>query len=404
MAIKIFSRSLILCVVLHFSLPVYANEILSENLHREKGSPIELMHGLEISAGATFIIQGASKTNYSDQSGSLNKNRTDASYSADIELYKEFKDIKGSAFAHLEIGQGAGLDDHMSLYSSVNRDAGDSEAKVELTELWYEQMLFDDKVVLTFGKLDPTVYFDNNEVANDETTQFLSSIFRNSPVVEFPDNSAGIRLGYTPVDWLALEYGLFDGTASWNKIGDSLFNIGQIAFKTNFMDLSGNYRFYGWYNNTRHTKWQDDEKEKEAGYGFGISIDQKANDIVTLFARYGWQDPKVYNPELTATGDFEYSLEHAWSAGFQVEGKPWGRENDILAFAIGQAIASDDYKKATSRLGKSEGHLEAYYKIHVNDHLSVSPDFQYIWNPFGKDIADSTNRICVFGVRAQVDF
>jgi carbohydrate-selective porin OprB len=103
-----------------------------------------------------------------------------------------------------------------------------------------------------------------------------------------------------------------------------------------------------------------------------------------------------------------YSLTHSWSTGFQVEGKPWGREKDILAFAVGQAIPSKDYKKYGTQISdlkaKPEGHLEAYYNIHINDHLSISPDFQYIWNPFGRDIADDTSGIFVGGMRAQVDF
>ncbi len=376
-----------------------------ENLHRVPGEPIQLMEGLELGAGGTMIVQGANNLNYDEDGRTEKKSRTDGSYSADVTLGKEFEEIGGRAFLHLEAGQGAGLDDNLTLYSGVNRDAGDSAAKVEVTEFWYEQGLFKDKAALTFGKLDPTAYFDQSEVANDETTQFLGSIFRNSPVVEFPDNGAGIRFAYLPVEWVELGYGLFDGSGSWEKIGDNLFNIGQAHFKTNFLGLPGNYRFYGWNNNVDHTKWLDSEKNKEAAYGFGLSFDQKLNDIVTLFTRYGWQNPKVYNPELTAADGSNYSLEQSWSAGFQVEGKHWGRENDVFAFAVGQVMPSDDYKKANEGyLAKAEGHLEAYYRIHVNDHLSVSPDFQYIWNPFGKDISGNSGGIFVGGLRAQVDF
>jgi carbohydrate-selective porin OprB len=375
-----------------------------ENLHRVPGAPIQLLEGLELGVGGTMILQGTDNTNYRD--GQTQKEgRADVSYSADVTLSKEFKEIGGRAFVHLEAGQGAGLEDNLTLYSNVNRDAGESDAKVELTEFWYEQDLFNNKAAVTFGKLDPTAYFDQNEVANDETTQFLGRIFRNSPTVEFPDNGAGVRFAYLPVEWLELGYGVFDGSSSWEDIGDSLFNIGQAHFKTNFLNLPGNYRFYGWNNNVNHTKWLDSQKNKESAYGFGFSFDQKANDIITFFARYGWQNPKVYNPELTATDGSNYSLEQAWSAGFQVEGKPWGREKDVFAFAVGQVMPSDDYKKANADFqAKAEGHLEAYYKIHVNDHLSVSPDIQYIWNPYGKDIAGNTSGIFVGGLRAQVDF
>ncbi len=376
-----------------------------ENLHRVPGEPIQLMEGLELGAGGTFIVQGANNINYDEDGRTDKRFRTDGTYSTDVTLGKEFKEIGGKAFVHLEAGQGAGLDDNLSLYSGVNRDAGDSEAKVEVTEFWYEQGLFKDKAALTFGKLDPTAYFDQSEVANDETTQFLGSIFRNSPALEFPDNTAGIRFAYMPLGWLELGYGVFDANSDWEKIGDNLFNIGQAHFKTNFFGLPGNYRFYGWNNNANHTKWLDSEKTKEAVYGFGLSFDQKLNDIVTLFTRYGWQNPEVFNPELTAADGSNYSLEQSWSAGFQVEGKPWGREKDVFAFAVGQVFPSDDYKKANEGfLAKAEGHLEAYYRIHVNDHLSVSPDIQYIWNPFGKDVAGNTGGIFVGGLRAQVDF
>lgn len=376
-----------------------------EKLHRAPGETISLMEGLELGAGGTMIVQGSNNVNYVDDAATAKQSRTDASYSADVTLGKEFKEVGGKAFLHLEAGQGSGLEDNLKLYSNVNRDAGDSEAKVELTEFWYEQGLFNDKAVLTFGKLDSTAYFDQNEAANDETTQFLGRIFRNSPVVEFPDNGAGIRMVYMPVEWLELGYGLFDGNASWEKVGDNLFNIGQVHFKINFFELPGNYRVYGWNNNADHTKWSDSENTKEASYGFGLSFDQKIHDVVTLFTRYGWQNPEVFNPEITTADGSNYSLEQSWSAGLQVEGKPWGRENDVLAFAIGQVIPSNDYKDANAGFqAKTEGHLEAYYKIHVNDHLSVSPDVQYIWNPYGKDIAENTSGIFVAGMRAQIGF
>lgn len=231
----------------------------------------------------------------------------------------------------------------------------------------------------------------------------------SNPVVEFPDNAAGIRMAYLPAEWLELGYGIFDGNSDWEKVGDNLFNIGQVHFKTEVLELPGNYRFYAWNSNVNYTKWMDTAKEKEAAYGFGLSFDQEISDITTAFFRYGWQNPKVYNPEIKTTGDNNFSLERSWSTGLQFEGKPWGRENDVLAFAVGQVFPSDDYKKAgsstvTTPNAKTEGHLEAYYRLAVNEHLSISPDVQYVWNPFGKDVTDDTNPILIAGMRAQVDF
>jgi len=374
------------------------------DLHRETGKPIQLAEGLNIAADVTTVIQGTNNVNNASADANQKIARTDASYSTDIKISKEFRDFDGKAFLHLENGQGNGLEDRLTLYSNVNRDAND-DVNISVTEGWYEQMLFKDRIAVTFGKLDPTVYFDNNAVANDETTQFLGRIFRNSPTVEFPDNTAGARFACMPAEWVQLDYGFFNGNSEhWDKMFDNLFNVGQVTFKTNFHNLPGNYRILGWNSNVYHTKWSDESKAKENAYGFGLSFDQKANDIVTLFTRYGWQNPEVYNPNITATGGLNYSLEQSWSAGFQVEGKPWHRGNDIVAFAVGQIFPSDDYTEATGRLGKPEGHLEAYYKIYCNKHLSISPDFQYIWNPFGKDIPGDTSGVFVGGMRTEVDF
>ncbi|MFA5315256.1 MAG: carbohydrate porin, partial [Candidatus Omnitrophota bacterium] len=165
-----------------------AVETLDQKLHRQEPSAIEIGRGLEIGAGATVIVQGTNNAN----ADGTKEDRADASYSADITLAKEFESIDGRAFVHLEAGPGDGLEDNLTLYSNVNRDA-DNDNEVHLTEVWYEQGACHNRLALTFGKLDPTVYFDTNEAANDETTQFLGRIFRNNPTVEFPDNTLGVR-------------------------------------------------------------------------------------------------------------------------------------------------------------------------------------------------------------------
>ncbi|MBU4313065.1 MAG: carbohydrate porin, partial [Candidatus Omnitrophica bacterium] len=160
----------------------------------------------------------------------------------------------------------------------------------------------------------------------------------------------------------------------------------------------GNYRFYGWLNDKDYIRWDDAAKTKEENYGFGLSFDQELTDVLAAFARYGWQNPEVY-----ADGS-DFSLEQSWSAGIQLAGSLWGRDDDVFAIAFGQVIPSDDYKKANSVKADSEEHLEVYYSFKVNDHLTVSPDIQVIWDPYGGDATNGGKTIFVGGVRAQVDF
>ncbi len=378
---------------------------LDERLHKEAGPASFLSDGFKIGAWGTMVVQGTDNTNATE---TKKESRLDGSYTADVTIEKEFEGTGGLAYLHLNAGRSDGLNNDLSLYSNVNDDASDDE-NVGVTEFYYEQKLLKDKAVLTFGKLDPLSFFDNNNIANDETSQFLAHMFVNNAAIDFPSNGAGIRLGYSAYRWLELGYGVLDADGDWEKMGDNLFNIAEMNFKPNILGLEGNYRFSAWKNDGYHTKWMEPEQDKRSSYGFALSFDQRMNRALTLFCRYSWQNPRVYDPEFTTAGDLNYSLEQAWSAGLQLEGMPWGREKDVLGMAVGQNIASKDYRQAgqeldPQRLAKKEGRIEAYYKIQFNDYLSLSPDIQYIWNPFGRDVIDDDDNIFVYGFRTQIDF
>ncbi|MCA9408828.1 MAG: carbohydrate porin [Candidatus Omnitrophica bacterium] len=366
---------------------------------KEESEGVLAEYGLKIAAGATSIVQVTSGANADGLSGQGKDDVTDGSYSVDIEIEKEFGE--GIAFLHLETGNGAGVTDELKVFSNVNRDQDNSGNAVSVTEMFYETHLFgQDMTSFTFGKIDPTVYIDTNEYANDETTQFLGEIFRNNPTIEFPDNGAGVRLGIEPIEDLEIQVIASDGdgSASPEDLFNTIFGAGQINLKKGLFGGEGNIRAYGWINDTAHTKWLHQLDDQETGYGFGLSIDQELTELVGIFLRYGWQNPEV------TMDTTSFSLEHAWSAGMQIAGEPWGRENDIFAIAYGQAIPSDEYKTANSLVADPESHLEAYYSFYINDHLTLSPDLQVIWNPYGGDAALGDDTIVVGGARAQIDF
>ncbi|MDD4909649.1 MAG: carbohydrate porin [Candidatus Omnitrophica bacterium] len=374
----------------------FDKHIDSHLLHRIPG--YQLFDGLRMGLGATFISQATYNAN-ADALSREGEDAADASYSVDLEFEKEFAG-SGRAFLHLETGDGAGVEDELKLFANVNRDADDSDNGISVTEIWYEYYMDNMPLSWTFGKIDPTIYVDNNEYANDETTQFLGRIFRNSPTVEFPDNSPGIRLGLEPTEFMGAELVLMDADSDWEDMFDGVFLAGQVNLKPALFGKGGNYRLLGWLNDRNHIKWHDATKDKEEGYGFGVSVDQQFSDNLGAFARYGWQDPQQRLSGL----DDDFSLEHSWSAGLQFSGDLWGRDEDVLAVAVGEAIPSDDYKDSGSLNAKDERHLEAYYSFKANEHLTLSPDVQIIWNPYGDDAVNGKDTIVVGGIRGQVDF
>jgi hypothetical protein len=354
----------------------------------------DTFEGISIGASLTYVLQGTHNAN-ADSLSEGGEDTIDASYSIDLEFQKEF-DNNASGFIHLETGAGRGVEDELKVFSNVNRDADDSDNSVSLTEAWYQYR--HASWVFTFGKIDPTVYIDNNEYANDECTQFLGRIFRNSPAIEFPDNSGGLYVGFRPYQFMDLDLVILDADSDWENFFDSIFVATQVSFKPRFRGREGNWRIIAWLNDRDHTKWAEPTKQEQEGWGMGISLDQEITETVGVFLRYGWQDPEVY-----LSGQ-DFSLERAWSVGVQFSGSLWGRAEDIFAVAFGQIIPSDDYKDANNLRAKSEEHLEAYYSFKMGNHLTLSPDIHLIWDPYGGDAVNGDDTIVVGGLRVQVNF
>lgn len=367
--------------------------------------------GLEITAGATLVMMGTPNAN---NAGNNEASRFDASWSSDIFIQRAFDDW-GLALIHLEPGQNDALESELSLYSNVNRDSNDTSSNVPVTELWYEHYLFNRQVAVTLGKMDPANYIDQNEYSHDETTQFLGRLFKQSPVIEWPDdNTLGARILIAPqaLSFMSLEAAYFDANNDWENIFDGPFISTQLTLKPSKMfnfdqeQWDGNYRFYWWMNCRNHEKLMlsgetDISGEKYVNTGFGVSADQMVTDVFGVFGRFGWQRPELV---LVSTNPNAAPCEMSWSSGMQMTGKYWNREDDVLAFGIGQVFPSKEYKDAGNG-GAGEGHFETYYKWQLFKQIAISPDFQVIWNPRGVNhsyIGDD-DVIFVYGVRGQID-
>jgi Carbohydrate-selective porin, OprB family len=362
----------------------------------QRPAPNQLMEGLTFGLEATTIVQGAHRAN-GDSQLSRDEDFTDATITSKISFNKKFGDY-GEGFVLLKAGEGAGLDRNLKLFSDVNDNASDNSS-VHMSEAWYEFYFKQFSGALTLGKLDPTDYIDTNEYANDETIQFLGGIFDNSPVIEFPvNNGGGLHFGASPCGFMDINLVAMDGKGEWDNIFDAMFLAGQINFKPKFLGKPGNYRFLAWENGTGHTKWADPAKDKENSSGYGLSFDQELTDVVGLFVRYGWQDPKVF-----LNGN-NFSLEQSWSLGPQFKGSFWGRPNDVLGMGFGQVIPSNKYKEVNGLRALPEDHLECYYSFKLNDHFSLSPDLQVVWNPYGKDAVNGDGPIVIGGMRGQMEF
>ncbi|MEW6359008.1 MAG: carbohydrate porin [Planctomycetota bacterium] len=365
---------------------------------------------IQLGFAATGVYQGASgaKRRFFDhRTGNYywapDGDVGDATLSFDFEVLATVFD-HGTAFALIEAGNGDGIDANIPTLSGFNDDA-DNDDRLHLSELWYEQHWLDEKIRLRAGKLDLTTLFDTNQVANDETAQFLSSAFVNNVAVEWPDGdyTVGATAWVSLWEWLDLGYAVAEAHNDWDDVFDSTFHIWEIDVKPKPFGRQGNYRAYAWLNDLVHQDIKYPARWRQRGYGVGLSFDQEATDHLTLFMRYGWQRECVYE------------FEDAWSFGFQLKGDLWKRPTDHLGFAFGIISMGGDWKNYHERpvvdfhfrdfpegiVPGDERHIELYYSFQAHDHLTISPHVQWVGNAMGDRQSDD---VWVGGVRAQLTF
>jgi len=293
------------------------------------------------------------------------------------------------AVIDVEATGGNGIDGQIGNFSVLNGVAGSTDDRVRFREAWVEHAAFNDRLIVTAGKIDLTNYFDANAVANDENSQFLGGAFVNSAVLGAPGNGPGIRLQAKLAEPLVLGLGYGSGDTDSDDFIDHGFGIVELGYRHKFGELEGNFRAYGTLDGSpieidtadpENPQVVSNKLRQKNAFGFGFSIDQQITDKLTLFGRYGERDRDVYTSR------------RAWSVGGQYAGLIPGRKDDVFGFAYGQIEAAAD---------SQEKLMETYYKFQISDQIAVSPVAQYLVNPAGIGSAD---KVVVLALRSQISF
>lgn len=399
---------------------------------QKQARQIEALEGITVGASLTSVVQNANRS--STASG---QRETRANYRGDISVTLpggEMGNIEGKIFTHLRFGQGNGVGLRPTYTSTPNTIAfqvgsvaADDSFGI-LAQAWYQLKvpLLDggskanarENVYLTFGKIDPFVFFDQNSAADDESAKFLNNVFVHNPLLDSGGDIGADAYGFAPgailqysnernkgSEW-GLSLGVFgtagnrvDNTANFNgNLGAPLL-IAQAQTAARFNYLPGNYRAYVWRNG--RGAGYDNAERKHAGIGF--SADQKVSDELTLFGRYGHQ--------LQGKVRFDRAL----TVGAELSGNRWGRAADSLGFAVGALRTSSNFRTDSLAIDANndgiadfgyqasgtENQFELYYRYKVNSHFELSPDIQWIRHPGGDSAASA---ITVVGLRAKVGF
>ncbi len=401
---------------------------------RKQARTLEALEGVE--AGFSFTTVGQRPGDIRTPPASDLAGRFEASqlnYRVDVYVglpLEPMGDFESRAFAQLRFGQGSGLNDYYA-FAKPNATAfrvsavSPDDSVAILGQAWYQATIplpvggfkphSRRSLEVTFGKMDPFVFFDQNAAASDETRQFLNTVFVHNPLLDAGGDAGVDANGFAPgVRVSYLDRG--DGAEPW-RVSAGVFGSGEGARYTNSFastflivqaerqyrlaaGLPGNYRVYGWRNAS--APGYDGTSEKRAGYG--ASVDQRVGDAMTLFARLGRQ----------THGALE-RFGRALALGAEIGGAYWNRAGDVLGLAYARLASAPRFAAASAALdvdangvpdlghaaGAYEQVVEAYYRYWVNRQLAVSFDAQFIHRP-AADPAAGTARF--LGLRVQITY
>ncbi len=279
--------------------------------------------------------------------------------------------------------------------SKLNLDWAAYETELGyVANLYLEQKLLDDKLLIALGKLSCPDYFDENKVAG--TWDFFSHSLVKNQMLPHRYHTIGALGRYDLSDRLYVQAGILDAQGIRSETGlntafhgkDYFITLGELGIKTkNSKGLEGNYRFDLWYDPQPLARHDGNGYERDT-LGFGVSFDQMLTERAGAFFRYGWDDGHVRK------------FANYWSLGGTWKGINPAREKDVLGFGVGQGITHQDYRRAKNAT-HTETILEAYYKIHISDWCSLMLDVQTLLNPGTNSDKDP---VLIPGIRLKMSF
>jgi hypothetical protein len=387
---------------------------------QQQARQIEALEGISVEANLTGMMQQIDHDAAPDGRAESRLN-----YRGDVSLNLpggSFGDAEGVLFAHLRFGQGNGVGLRPTYTSTPNTTtfevAGvtnpDSSFAI-LGQVWYQldvplprggfKPYSRQRLTLNIGKIDPFIFFDQNAAADDESQRFVNNAFVHNPLLDSGGDVGfdaygfmpGLRLAYANERNGAHTWGVSVGVfgsgpaADFSGSLDQPLLIGQLEASTRLIGgQTGNYRLYAWHNG----RAEDFDGTTTAHTGWGVSVDQRVGDALTLFGRYG--------DRVNGSGSFDRAL----TLGTEIGGNYWRRAADAVGIAAGLLYTGREYRDATAD-GSYAGYAasgperlaELYYRYRLNEHVEFTPDLQWIQRPAGNSDAPDT---LVLGVRARV--
>lgn len=300
-----------------------------------------------------------------------------------------------------------GSSDIGDLHGVSNIDSGDDIA--QLAELWYEHVLFDDKLRLKFGKIDGNSEFAFLEHASITLNGSISIPKTVSDLPTFPEPATGAVFFLNPTDSWYIGGGIFDGLAAegmrtGNRGPDQFFS--DSLSSAWFMILESGVN---WSADTEdapsgrfavgahlHTLERPtfDSSDEERATGFYALLEQRLYKASPSDAE---ETRGLYLNAMAGIGDRDVSeVVMQNMVGLVYEGPFESRPADRVAVFASHLSTNRD-----AGFERDEFLFETLYSFALTPWMSVTPDVQYVVNPGGdRELADALRA----GIRIEITF
>jgi high affinity Mn2+ porin len=273
-----------------------------------------------------------------------------------------------------------------------------------------------DRLVLTVGRFGVNDVFDTNKYANNPKIDFLNWSLISAGTFDYAGDAWGYTYG-AAAEWYqgrwTLRAGVFDlsatpaGGESPRAYGlDPTFQqfqmLAEIEERHELWGQPGKIKLTGFLSRGSAGKYSDAialaqttgqpadinaVRSYTSRPGVSVNLEQQVTDGFGVFARAGWADGKVEAWDFT-------DVDRTVSAGVSLNGKWWGRSDDIVGVAgVINGISSEHVAFLNAGgigILVGDGQLpnpglekifEAYYSYALTASTRVSLDYQSVRNP-----------------------
>lgn len=308
---------------------------------------------------------------------------------------------------------------------------GDADAPVTRGQDQLPETESSHQLEVKLGKLAVSDDFDRNRYADGARAQFLNWSLVNDTAWDYAADTRGYTNGLM-LDWSnphwSLRYGVYEmpTQANGSTLVDSLGRARgeQLELTLQQGPDGGALRFLAYRNIAGMGSYSDaiafaiahhtlpdivaDDRPRrhKTGYMLNGELPLADNGDTGLFARLGWNDGR--------NESFAYTeVDRTASVGVQWSGVHWARPLDRLGLGVAIDGLSADHRDYLALGGSgfmlgdgalhygTERIAELYYSLALGDHLTLSPDFQWIANPgYNRD----RGPVHFAGLRAHLQF